>query len=536
MKHCNIELEQEKILTINGAFFAFGNEQFNTCADQPVAYSNLGGGLYCPSCNIDSLQAQLKKAAESKAKLADWQSFTNEFAEQHGIKANDLARGKYKREDNKFQHSNVAQDGYESNDYVPVAQNGGTMTKAEAEAQGHLIETRPDGSQYVHIVDKEGYEYDIPVEGSKGSTKTIKGKQKSWDEAWRTRDKELYPDSEWDKPKYIKEAKRQKNANPEKYEEYEKGKKDRVETVPGTEGRTDIGVVPEVAYDVDIVEEEKEKEKKKSKIPWKDVIGGLNRGLMPTDQEYFDWAQTIPEQYALISNKVEPVKAQLYKPELDVPYDISFQDRMNAMISSGNASRRMAEIQDNPAAQAMINAQEYEAINSIKGDQFRANQAKKDQVYSGNRATLNDAKLKNLGILDQQHVRQQQALSNTKDTTLAALSSMTDKQAKQKYENRELAIYENMYNYRYGRDGRAQNYNAPAQWNMDGRGQGQQTPSGMVITGYDKYGRPRYGYPSPSAQTPGFNPDADVAQDGYGSGQLKNAISKANLVKLTKEF
>jgi hypothetical protein len=69
MKHCNIELEQEKILTINGAFFAFGNEQFNTCADQPVAYSNLGGGLYCPSCNIDSLQAQLKNSYNFKIKF-----------------------------------------------------------------------------------------------------------------------------------------------------------------------------------------------------------------------------------------------------------------------------------------------------------------------------------------------------------------------------------------------------------------------------------------------------------------------------------
>ena len=66
MKHCKIEKEQTKILDANSAFFAFSNEQFNTCADPKLNYKSLGGGLYCPENNIDSLQAQLSDSYNFK--------------------------------------------------------------------------------------------------------------------------------------------------------------------------------------------------------------------------------------------------------------------------------------------------------------------------------------------------------------------------------------------------------------------------------------------------------------------------------------
>ena len=66
MKHCNIGQEQGHILDNNGAFFAFSNEQFNSCANQSLNYKSLGGGLYCSENNIDSLQAQLKNSYNFK--------------------------------------------------------------------------------------------------------------------------------------------------------------------------------------------------------------------------------------------------------------------------------------------------------------------------------------------------------------------------------------------------------------------------------------------------------------------------------------
>jgi hypothetical protein len=137
---------------------------------------------------------------------------------------------------------------------------------------------------------------------------------------------------------------------------------------------------------------------------------------------------------------------------------------MNEITAQTRAAQRMA--QGNPAAQALIAGQAYDAINKVKGEEFRANQAMQSGVYNQNRNTLNEAKLKNLDIYDRQYTRQEQAKSNTKAITQAALNSIADKYSKNKLENRELGIYENLYNYRYDPAGRAINMNPFFQPNM----------------------------------------------------------------------
>jgi hypothetical protein len=195
----------------------------------------------------------------------------------------------------------------------------------------------------------------------------------------------------------------------------------------------------------------------KSRFPWEVLAGQALKYLTPSDQEPFDYNQFLGEYYALASNQQEPVPAQLYHPELGIPYDISYQDILNENQAAFNAQLRKSGY--NPTFQSMLQAQKYAANEKVLGEQFRANQAMKAGVYDQNRNILNQAKLTNLNILDKQYERQAQAMSNTKATTQAALNSMSDKYAKHKLENRMLAIYENMYpNYRFGKSGRAQNY------------------------------------------------------------------------------
>jgi hypothetical protein len=177
----------------------------------------------------------------------------------------------------------------------------------------------------------------------------------------------------------------------------------------------------------------------------------------PSDVEDLDASQLYPEMYAMATNQLEPVQANFYRPELGVPYDISLQDQLNANQSDYRAAQRMMGY--NPAAQANLNAQKYQANQSVLANQFRANQEMKDRVYGENRNILNDAKLKNLAIADQQYTRQAEAMSNTKATTQAALNSIADKYAKNKLENRTLGVMENMYNYRFDNKGRAINMN-----------------------------------------------------------------------------
>lgn len=223
---------------------------------------------------------------------------------------------------------------------------------------------------------------------------------------------------------------------------------------------------------------------------WIDAINNIVPSLRPSNAEELNGRQLLGEMYALSQNQEEPVQAQQYSPQLASPYSISLQDQMNEITAQTRAAQKMAH--GNPAAQAAIAAQAYEAINKVKGEEFRMNQALADKTYTGNIAAMNDAKLKNLGILDQQYARQAQAKSNTKAVTQAALNSISDKYAKNALENKTLKTYENMYNYRYDANGKLINMNGLAQFSPYGSASGKgakDLPEGYEYI-YDKNSRP----------------------------------------------
>jgi hypothetical protein len=198
------------------------------------------------------------------------------------------------------------------------------------------------------------------------------------------------------------------------------------------------------------------------KFDWMGLFNQTLPYLRPSDAERLDPNQLAGEMFALSQNQLEPVQAQLFQPELNVPYDISLQDILNENQADFRAQQRMVGY--NPAAQGMLNAQKYAANQKVLGEQFRMNQAQKQQAYNENRGLLNQARLQNLGILDKQYERQAAAKSNTKATTQAALNSIADKYAKNKLENRTLQAYENLYNYRFDPRMRAQNMNPLVDW------------------------------------------------------------------------
>jgi hypothetical protein len=230
----------------------------------------------------------------------------------------------------------------------------------------------------------------------------------------------------------------------------------------------------------------------KPKYPWMPLVNQALRFFTPTDQSELDAQQIYPEMYAMASNQVEPVPAQSYQPELIVPYDISLQAQRNSVMSA--IKNRERQLGYNPAAQANMAPAEYNALNEINEKEFIANQGLKNQVYTGNVNTMNEAKKINLGIFADQWAKQSQARSNTKATTQAALNSIADKYAKNKLENRKLSIYENMYNYRFGKSGRAQNWNGLQFFDTTiggGKGKGESDiPEGYKATAYDANGNP----------------------------------------------
>ncbi|HPR92161.1 MAG TPA: hypothetical protein PLR64_02835 [Candidatus Dojkabacteria bacterium] len=73
-----------------------------------------------------------------------------------------------------------------------------------------------------------------------------------------------------------------------------------------------------------------------------------------------------------------------------------------------------------------------------------------------------------MGILDKQYERQETAKSKTKANIQSALNSISSKYLQNQLENRTLATYENLYNYRFDPKFRAWNYNPPATFDIEG--------------------------------------------------------------------
>lgn len=390
--------------------------------------------------NLIGTDMKLKNIANNKQNAAVVQNAILDTAQERGIDSDALAKGKIKP----MKQSDMAKFGIK----METAQNGkavvtpftrkNTLTKAFIE--GNRSKTLP---------------------AKKAAASSSKGKGKSDDSVQLRRlDVENMPN--------IIPASR--NLTPSQLVNLPKGFAERA--MASAEGLSPIG----------------DSENSKGKFDWKGLAEGAISGLpdffRPTNQEQLDPNQLMAEQYALGNNQLEPVQAQTYQPMLDQPYDISLQDQINAVDAQANAAIRASG--QNPAAQAYIMSQAIDAKTKIQGEQFRANQANKAQTYQANRAAINDASLKNLGIYDQQYVRQSQAKSNTKAQTIEALKSISSKVAQNKLENKQLGVMENMYGYRFDSQGRAYNTNNLAQFNPYGNPFARtNNASGQLEEGYE---------------------------------------------------
>jgi hypothetical protein len=206
-------------------------------------------------------------------------------------------------------------------------------------------------------------------------------------------------------------------------------------------------------------------QKTEGKIDWMTLLNQVIPYLRPSNALPLDPRQLSGEMLALATNQVDPVQMQTIQPQLNVPFDISLQEIINENEADYRAAQRMMGY--SPAALAALNAQKYQANQKVLGEQFKLNQAMKDKVYAENRNLLNQANLSNLQAFDQQYVRQQGALSNTKATAQAALNSIASKYLQNQSENRTLQTYENLYNYRFDPRFRAMNMNPLAQFTTD---------------------------------------------------------------------
>ena len=389
--------------------------------------------------NMLGANMKLKEIADKKQNAAALQSAINDTAEEHGLIADDLAKGKIKK----------AKYG------INMAQQGNELEKISQEDYDKLVSMYNKAKQ-------------------QGRGKDVEEFQKAFSSLLPNRAKSIlqnYPVTNYGKQKGFASTDLASNYDAifgQRTEQYLPEIQDALyNEITPISGRVTSSPIATnklaTNYPTSTINNKAQDIDKKGKFDWDNAIGIAN-GLIPylrsSNAEGLDPRQLTGEMYALSHNQVEPIYAQTMQPDLSTPYDISLQD----MMPRFETAKRSA--QNNPAALAQIEAQEQEYRNKVLGEQFRQNQAEKARVYEGNRNLINQAKLQNMNILSQQQDKQSLAKSNTKAVAQKALESISDKYLKNKLENKTLGIYENLYNYRYDDRGRAINMNPLAQFNI----------------------------------------------------------------------
>lgn len=159
-------------------------------------------------------------------------------------------------------------------------------------------------------------------------------------------------------------------------------------------------------------------------------------------------ASDILSEISYLGKRPDQVVSQQYKPYLQTPYAVSFQDMRNQNQSTFNEISRQIQGSGTAVSLAALAGQKYEADNKLNAEEFRTNQGIFNQVMNQNYNTLNDAAKFNTQLKDQQYVRQSQAKSNTDSQRAQALASISNKMAAKRYENMNIRLTEQRSGFR----------------------------------------------------------------------------------------
>lgn len=187
-----------------------------------------------------------------------------------------------------------------------------------------------------------------------------------------------------------------------------------------------------------------------------------------------------------IFDRPTPVAHEHYSPDMYQPYQVSYQDQLN---QNNSTFRNIGQQINDPGVLASLAGQKYNADNAVQANQFRTNQGISNDITNKNIGTINNARMTNLQLADQQYGREAQAKSNTDSRRAQALASISSKISANKLENNNIRLIENTSNFRPD-DKLNMQYQGPnANFNMYGNGSNLGSNEKMEIT-RDKDGNP----------------------------------------------
>jgi len=202
----------------------------------------------------------------------------------------------------------------------------------------------------------------------------------------------------------------------------------------------------------DVVPEDYESIETKKGFPWASAATSFIRGMQPAFNMPIG-NQINPELFALANNQVEGLAEPHMYSMLQTPYKHSEDPARNAVLSQAREAVKNAG--NNPAAQSAIMASVADAMNQIGSKEQEINQQGYQGVYNNNINTVNQDRVRNLGIDMDATMKLSQAKSNTKATTQAALTSLYGKEAANKKENMEYNVGMAEHpDFTFGPDGR----------------------------------------------------------------------------------
>jgi len=259
-------------------------------------------------------------------------------------------------------------------------------------------------------------------------------------------------------------------------------------------------------------------------VPYKrnvglDILGQVLPYLKQPYNEGINPSQFAPEINAMIKNKLEPVPMQQVTPYLDDVVDISYQDILNENDSDFLTALRGT---DNPAMKANLLGQKYSANSKVLGEQSRANLLSRNAVFSGNRAKLYDAQVKNIGAAANQAYLQEVARSKTNQIDQEAFKSITNKQLMHDADIRKYNTYKTLFpQFGFDRSGRGlfeggyNQFNIPYVYGADGKPTHKilKDANGNVI-GYEPIAKEQ-AVVIPSSSTGPIVPPGSVASTDY---------------------
>ena len=391
---------------------------------------------------------KLKKYAQDKMDLAALQSAINDTAEENGLIADDLAKGKIMMDKSK---GKTAKSGIAlKKAQTGVEQKGSTFTY-----NGRTLDpNNPEDAVIIQQFRADAARNEKDIEAFRTNAKGDYSKSIGMDEVVVSAPKYLTFE-EWldiyspeDLVPGVNEQELFKQYQMHRYKY----------------GASDYTALPQFQEPGDPIALGTIADKAKKKFNLNktlDILTPYVNEALPylrgTNARPLPLGQITPE-LSVMGDREEPVYAQTLQPNLAVPFDIiDPQAQLNDARAQAKAAMRA--VGSDPSGQAAIMSQLYDIENKIRGGAAQTNLANKLGIYNQNLQTLNDTQLQNLNIRDKQYVRQSQAKSNTKAQKLLAAKSISDKFAENRKTNRNLGVYENLYNYRFDEQGRAQNRN-----------------------------------------------------------------------------